>query len=201
MDPPTPSGSVPDRLRPAPQTPAVDPISDESPVRQPNFPHGSDDRRKNRLSGKVVRSSSNSIVAVAPGIDPSSGSFVALEASPGHPDRYALVRIPLNGGAKAGGMQQFRTWPVDNAGAPLSPHSFFVEELPKESVGFAFAGPDGVFGAGRVAPKPTLSKFRDRSKSESLFPHLACLDNGITPACFTAEGRLFIAGEPFAETE
>lgn len=150
---------------------------------------------------KVVRSSSNLVVGVAPGMDPSSGSFVAMETSPGRPDRYALVRIPLNGRADAGSMQHFRTWPVDAAGTPLSPHSFFVEELPKDSVGFAFAGPDGVFGAGRVAPKPTLSKFRDRSQSESLFPHLAALSRGIAPACFTAEGRLFIAGEPFAETE
>jgi hypothetical protein len=146
---------------------------------------------------KVVRSSPDTVVAVAPGMDPASGSFVAMETQSSRPDRYALVRIPLSGGVQAGGMQEFRTWPVDIAGAPVSPRSFFVEELSETAVGFAFTGPDGEFGAGRIAPKPTLSKFRGRSESATLFPHLASLKSGITPACFTAEGRLFIAGEPF----
>jgi hypothetical protein len=150
---------------------------------------------------KVLRTSPDTVVAVAPGLDPAAGAFLAMETKPGRPDRYALVGLPLSGGAQVRGMQDFRAWPVDAAGAPVSPRSFFLEELAENSAAFAFAGPNGEFGAGRIAPKATLTNLRSGAESASLFPHIAVLKSGITPACFTAEGRLFIAGEPFAESK
>lgn len=150
---------------------------------------------------KILRTSPDTVIAIAPGIDPSLGSFLAMEAHPGRPNRYALVRIPLSGRAQVGNMQEFRAWPVDTAGTPVSPRFFFLEEFTEKFAGFAFAGPNGEFGTGRLEPRASVSQLRGASESASLFPHIAVLKSGATPACFTADGRLFIAGEPFAESQ
>lgn len=149
---------------------------------------------------KVVRSSANQVAGVAPGLDPASGSFLVVETPAGHPDRYSAVRIPQGGSAQAGRMETIAAWPKDHDGNPAAPQSLFVEELSETSVGIAFTVPGGAFYSGRLTPKAMLYKVRDDPASACSFPHLAALSQNITPACFTAEGRLFFAGKRAGET-
>jgi hypothetical protein len=146
-------------------------------------------------SEKLLRQSANKVMAVAPAMNPQSGTaFFVLERSASQTGHVALVPIPVSGPVRAAETQLLPGWPVDKDGHLLPAIDTQIEQTPAGSVSISLVDSRGYFYAGQVAPKALISGLHQDPKLACLKPHIAALFRKVTPACFSADGRLFYPG-------